>query len=149
MDTTQLASILQTLSTGGITVGGILGLSFIMLNRGIIWVKPAVDQLIKRHSEAITTFEQQNRDALAAQKEQFENRIREIIAGKDELRALVQAQLTQANTDKQALADALARERKTYNVLATKVVGEVVPYIQVSSKHLQGIEQLAQGVDLL
>jgi uncharacterized membrane protein YhiD involved in acid resistance len=141
-----LSQLLGIASTSGVTVGGILGLSFVLLNRGIIWVKPAVDRLNKEHDDTVARINKEKDDALASQKAQYDSRISEIILGKDEVNTMLKTQLTQAFTDRDAYRQALSLERSASDALTTKVVNELVPYVQLTTKHMGAIEEIAKEV---
>jgi hypothetical protein len=80
-------------------------------------------------------------------KGQYESRISEIVTLKNESRQIVVDQLTQALTDKATLQNALNIERAAKDAIASKVMDEIVPLVQVTNKHLDGIEELAKGGD--
>jgi len=131
-----LSSIIQAATSTGVTAGGLTLLCFLLLSNGRLYTKGQMDRANHEHDKA-----------MQAQKEQFEARILEIIAAKDESRQNVKDQLTQALTDKQTLQDALNIERAAKDAIASKVMEEIVPLVQVTNKHLDGIEELAKGGD--
>lgn len=131
-----LTGLLQSITSTGVTAGGLTLLCFLLLSNGRLYTKGQWDRQNLEHDKA-----------LALQKDQYENRISEVIAAKDESRQNVKDQLTQTLTDKATLQDALNIERAAKDAIASKVIDEIVPLIQVTNKHLDGIEELAKGGD--
>lgn len=131
-----LQNIINGATSTTVTGGSLAVLSYFLLTSGRIHTRGQVERLNAEHDKA-----------LELQKQQYENRIAELIALKDESRQVVTNQLTQALTDKKVLQDALDLERSAKDAIASKVMTEIVPLIQVTNKHLDGIEELAKGGD--
>jgi hypothetical protein len=131
-----LQNLINGATSTTVTGGSLAVFSYFLLTAGKIYTKGQVERLNLEHDKA-----------LELQKSQYESRISEIVTLKNESRQIVVDQLTQALTDKATLQNALNIERAAKDAIASKVMDEIVPLVQVTNKHLDGIEELAKGGD--
>lgn len=131
-----LGQIVTIITSGGITGVSMMVLAFTFLSKGVLVTRSQVRSIEEGHAQALKN-----------QETQYENRIKELAAGKDEAMTIVKTQLAESQANEKTLKEALALERGAKDDITSKVLEGLVPVLQVTNKHLEGIETIAKGGD--
>ena len=131
-----LQTVLNVSGSSLVTGGSLVITSYLLLTNGRLYTRGQWLQNAAEHEKQ-----------LDLQKSQYEERINDMVEATDKTLKVVQDSLAQAITDRDAYRDALELERSARDALTGKVIDEIVPLVQVTNKHLDGIEKLAEGGD--
>ncbi len=131
-----LQNIINAATSTTVTGGSLAVLTYLLLASGRLFTRGQWDRQNAEHDSIIKR-----------QDEAHDARVLDLIKFKDQSIELMQTQLKQAITDRDALRDALDLERGAKDKITSKVIDEIVPLVQVTNKHLEGIEKLAEGGD--